>query len=263
MWASLQAPLLFGLIAAGVTMLGLFAVTWQAKWAERHAPLFGLAAAGLLLSMALLHLLPEAFAMSSTAHIWLTVGFFAGLVMNLIVRTAFPEKTIGALPRDAITPILAIALHSFIDGLVYTVTFAASFESGVKATTGLILHEFPEGVVAYAIMVRHGVSTRRAFVWAVLAAAATTPLGVLAAGPFVASFDPDLIAILFAISAGLLLYVATGPLLAPLKDTPPARGFIALGTGVVIAIGLMSMEFGSHSHGGHDHHHHAGHHHPH
>lgn len=261
MFAALQAPLLFGLIAAAVTTFGLFMVALRGDWSERYSGLFALAAAGLLTTMAFAHLLPEAFALSLNASKWLVAGFFGGLVLNYLVRVLFPEREGSTVPTEAITPIVAIAIHSFIDGIVYSVTFAASFESGVSASLGLILHEFPEGVIAFAILRRHGVSTRNSFMWAFLAAAATTPLGVLVSGPFVYGLGEPVLGALFALSAGLLIYVATGPLMAPLRETPPIRGLSALAVGASIAIGLMLLPFHSHDH---DHQHidpHAGHNH--
>ena len=126
------------------------------------------------------------------------------------------------------------------------------------AALSLILHEFPEGVIAFAILRRHAFSNRQAFFYAFLAAAATTPLGVLFASPFMYTLGPETIGSLFAVSAGLLLYVATGPLMEPLRDTPPARSLVALGTGVLIAVGIAMLPVHDHDdaedHAGHHHH---------
>ncbi len=265
MFEALQAPLFFGLIAAFVTTIGLLAVALRGDWSLRYANLFGLAAAGMLSAMAFLHIVPEAFALSDRAPVWLTVGFFGGLVLHYAIRTIFPDKEDSTLPSEAITPILAIACHSFIDGVVYAVTFAASFSAGVFTAIGLILHEFPEGVIAFAILRRHGVSKRSAFMWAFLAAAATTPFGVLVSGPFMFGLDEEALGGLFALSAGLLLFVATGPLMAPLKDVAPVRGLLSLTAGVLIAILLLIAPIPGHDHdhignahhlGEHDHAHH-------
>lgn len=254
---SLQAPLFFGLIAAFVTTLGLLAVALRSDWSLRHADLFGLVAAGMLTAIAFLHIVPEAFALSSAAPVWLATGFFGGVAVHYTIKAVFAEREGSALPSEAITPIVAIAIHSFIDGVIYAVTFAASFSSGVFTAVGLILHEFPEGVIAFAILRRHGVSNRWSFIWAFLAAAATTPLGVLISGPVMFGLGETVLGMLFALSAGLLLFVATGPLMAPLKDMQPSRGLAALSIGVVIAIALVTLPLPGHDHqhlgGDHDH----------
>ena len=258
MFEALQAPLFFGLIAAFVTTLGLLAVALRSDWSLRYANLFGLAAAGMLTAMAFLHIVPEAFALSDSAPVWLTIGFFAGLLLHYLIKTLFPEREASNLPSEAITPILAIACHSFIDGVVYAVTFAASFSAGVYAAIGLILHEFPEGVIAFAILRRHGVSNRTAFLFAFLAAAATTPFGVLVSGPFMFGLGEEVLGSLFALSAGLLLFVATGPLMAPMRETKPTLGLAALSSGVLIAVALLFTPIPGHDHNhvGHSNEHH-------
>ncbi len=241
MWSSLQAPLFFGLIAAFFTTIGLVLVAQRAPWSERNASLFGLAAAGMLTTLAFLHIIPEAFHFSPMAPVWLATGFFAGLLLNNLVKAVFPEKEGVTSPQEALTPIIAIAVHSFLDGVIYAVTFAASFASGVYAAVGLTLHEFPEGVIAFAILRRYGVSNVKAFWFAFLAAAATTPLGVIVAGPFMYGLEPETIGSLFAVSAGLLIFVATGPLMAPLKEMQPVRGLSAVALGAAAALLLVML----------------------
>ncbi len=246
---SMQAPLFFGLIAAFVTTIGLIAVAMRGDWSARFSPVMGLAAAGMLVTLSLLHIAPEAFEESAHAPHFMLAGFLGGLLLNYTLGVLFPESVNGGRIA-AVTPILAIAIHSLIDGVIYSVTFAASFSAGVYAALSLILHEFPEGVIAFAILRRHNFSNRQSFFWAFLAASATTPLGVMMSSPFMYFLGPEAIGALFAASAGLLLYVATGPLMAPLKDEPPHRSLLALSAGVGIAL-LISL-LPVHDHGAHD-----------
>ncbi|MEM5515461.1 ZIP family metal transporter [Henriciella sp. AS95] len=253
MWSSIQAPLFFGLIACFCTTVGLIVVAQRAIWSERNASLFGLAAAGMLTTLTFLHIIPEAFHFSLNAPVWLAVGFFSGLLLHNGVKTAFPSEDGIAHRHEALTPIIAIAVHSFLDGVIYAVTFAASFSAGVYAAVGLTLHEFPEGVIAFAILRRYGISNVQAFWLAFLAAAATTPLGVIVAGPFMYGLDNDTIGSLFAVSAGLLIFVATGPLMAPLKEMQPVRGLTAIAAGAGAAILLVLAPIQGHGHeDGHD-----------
>lgn len=261
MWSEIQAPLFFGLVAAFVTSIGLIAVAQRATWTERNSNLFGLAAGGMLVTLTILHIAPVAFARTPSAPVWLLSGFLGGLLLNHLTRALPRTSGPGERPVDALTPILAIAIHSFIDGIIYAVTFAASFASGVYAALALILHEFPEGVIAFAILRKSGVGNRAAFAWAFLAAAATTPLGVIVSSPVMYTLGDDRIGQLYALSAGLLLYVATGPLLAPARDERPVRGLGAIATGVGVAVALVSLPIAhvGHGHDTHDEHEHHDH----
>ncbi len=247
----LQAPILFGLLAAIVTSMGLIAVALRSEWTARQSGLFSLAAGGMLISLTLLHIAPEALEMNARAPYFLLAGFFGGLLLSSGISAIFPEEAGGR--SLALTPLLAVGLHSFLDGVIYSVTFAASFEAGVYASTSLIMHEFAEGVIAFAILARHGFRVREALLWAFLAAGATTPLGALVSAVFLTGLGPDLVAALYAVSAGLLIYVATGPLMQPLKEEPPLRGVAALGAGILIAMLLMLTPL--HGHEGHSHDH--------
>ena len=244
---SLQAPLSFGLTAAFVTTLGLLAVSTRGDWSARYSGLFALAAGGMLVSLTLLHIAPEAFALSPQAGRFLMGGFFGGLLLHFGVNAMFPERADRGRAA-AITPLAAVAVHSFLDGMIYSVTFAASFSSGVYAASALMLHEFPEGVIAFAILRRHSFSNRGAFFWAFLASALTTPLGVILATPFMYGLTPELIGAMFAVSAGLLLYVSTGPLMEPLGEEPPVRSLMALGVGVLLAVLMALMPLHGHAH---------------
>lgn len=256
---SLQASVSFGLIAALVTSLGLAAVAMRSEWSARQSGLFALSAGGMLITMSLLHIVPEALGAWHGAARFILGGFFGGLLLSFAMRTFFPERA-GQARAEAFTPLLAVGVHSFFDGVIYSVSFAASFQSGVYASLGLILHEFAEGIIAFAILTRHGFRVREALVWAFIAAAATTPLGALVSGLFVSGLGTDMIAALYAISAGLLIFVATGPMMEPLKEVSPARAVGALGAGVAFALAVLALPI--HSHGAldnHDHHHdHAG-----
>lgn len=258
MLSSLHTPLAFGLVAALVTSLGLVLVALRAEWSARNAQLFALAAGGMLVTLTLLHIAPEALARSANAPGSMLAGFLGGLLlsqaMRLIVGETVPAGA-ALTPGLALTPVLAIGLHSFIDGVVYAVTFAASFDSGLYTATGLIMHEFPEGVIAFAILRGAGLSSRMSFFWAFLAAACTTPLGVVVSGPIVHAVGDAVLNQLFALSAGLLLFVATGPLLSPTREQPPRRGLAAIGAGVAIALAIaLAPIHGGHGHAATDHH---------
>ncbi len=64
--------------------------------------------------------------------------------------------------------------------------------------------------------------------------------------PFMYFLGSEAVGALFAASAGLLLYVATGPLMAPLKEEPPLRSLLALSSGVAIALVLSFLPVHDH-----------------
>ncbi len=110
-------------------------------------------------------------------------------------------------------PTLGIGFHSFIDGFVYSIAFTVSVFTGFLATAGMVLHEFPEGIITYLLLVRGGFSERGSLLLAFLAAALSTPLGMLISYPLISEIDRPLLGALLAVSAGALVYVGATHLL--------------------------------------------------
>ena len=56
---------------------------------------------------------------------------------------------------------VSASMVSFIDGIVYTVTFSVSALTGVLVSIGMVLHEFPEGIFTYVLLRKGGVLRSR------------------------------------------------------------------------------------------------------
>jgi len=134
---------------------------------------------------------------------------------------------------------LGIGLHSFIDGFIYSIAFTVSVLTGFLATVGMVLHEFPEGIVTYLLLVRGGFGERRATVLAFVAAAASTPLGMLVSWPLVSVIDPPRLGALLALSAGALVYVGATHLLPRAEQERRRYSLVALGGGVAVAFVIV------------------------
>lgn len=252
----------FALLAACVSALALAAIVRFGCGVRRISKPLSIAAGGMLLMLVAVHIAPEALAASERAWIFMVAGFVLGPTLQWVSRSLVqwqkpPLATefggaAGSEPAPwsispglvlAAAPLLAIAIHSFLDGIVYSVAFAGGHASGVYAASALVIHEVPEAFVAFALASSAGMSVRGAALAAFVAAAVTTPLGAAASGPALAAAGDSAIPLLFAMSAGLLSYVALGPLLAPLYasgNRPTLGGVAALGAGLVAASVLLA-----------------------
>jgi zinc transporter ZupT len=234
-WIALSASSL----AAVVTTIGIFVIRRFAEWARHNSTYFSCFAAGVLITVSFLHIVPEAFAMQRHAPAYLLGGYgFMHLFSRFVGaqvcgRTGRPEYAIGLIP------LFGIGFHSFIDGVVYSITFSASVFTGMLAATGMVLHEFPEGIVTYALLVRGGTSERRSALWAFLAAAVTTPAGMLLSYPLVSSIGRERLGVLMALSSGVLVYVGATHLLPQAEKEPRRFSLAALASGALVAIGIV------------------------
>ena len=232
-WTALATSL----VAACVTSLGIYTIRHYVKWGQRNSAYFMCFAAGVLISASFLHIIPKSLSMNPNAPVYLLVGFFSLHLFNRFI-TAFvcqkdPEKEQYGI---GIVPMIGIGFHSLIDGFVYSIAFTVSIFTGFLATTGMVLHEFPEGIITYLLLLKGGFKERSAMLFAFLAAALTTPLGMLISYPIISRIDKTVLGSMLALSAGALIYVGATHLLPKAEQEHKRYSFVALGGGVLVAI---------------------------
>ena len=229
------AVMLASSLACAVTAIGIYVIARYEQWGREHSVYFICFAAGVLISVSFLHIIPKSFLMNSTAPTFLLAGYLAiylsNRLLNLYVCHTYesPECTVG------VVPVLGIGLHSLIDGVIYSVTFNVSTFTGVLAAIGMILHEFPEGIVTFVLLERAGFSRRKSAIYAFLAAAISTPLGALLSYPFIKDIRQTLLGTLLAMSAGALVYVGASHLLPAVQKENKKFSILALAAGVLVA----------------------------
>ncbi len=237
---SFWTPFAASLLAAAVTTAGLWAIRAREDWARRNTTGFACFAAGVLISVSFLHIVPTAFAMTPEAPVWLLVGYVGLHLFNRFLAAHVCDRPETAHYAIGLVPLIGIGLHSFVDGVVYSVTFSVSVFTGVLAAIGMVLHEFPEGIVTYLLMLRGGFTKKSAFVFAFLAAAATTPLGTLVSYPLISRIGTPLLGALLALSAGALVYVGATHLLPRSEQEPTRFSLPAFLGGLLVAVGIIA-----------------------
>lgn len=234
------ATMLAALLACGVTTFGIHLISRHGSWARNHSVHFIAFAAGLLITVTLLHIIPKASAKSGSAPAFVLLGFLALYSLNRLLHLylRWDENTAATM---GLIPMLGIGLHSFIDGWIYSVLFSVDIATGVVGAAGMVLHELPEGIVVYVALQRGRYQGKRAWVYAFLAAGATTPLGAAIAYPFASRVSGAVLGGMLALSAGALLYVSASHMLPQVEEQEQPRSVLFLGAGVLVGVLLVSM----------------------
>ena len=234
--SDLAAPICAALVSAGVTSLAVFSISRYEAWTRRHSIHFVGFAAGVLIVLPLIHVIPEAIGVRTGAVFFVPAGFFALCASHLVVeRFAGGEGESARRRETSILLLVGVGFHSLLDGVIYAVTFSFDTLLGVLSAVGLDLHEFPEGVLTFVLIVRGGFGRRRAMVYALLAAGATTPAGTLLTYPFLRQVTPEVLGALLALAGGALLYVGAAHLLPELEQERRGAAYLALAVGALFA----------------------------
>lgn len=229
-WASLLAGL--------VTTIGVLTVRHFSDWGRRNAVYFACFAAGVLIAVSFLHLMPTSLELSRQGPVFMLTGYLVMHFMNRFLTTQVCDKPTTADYAIGLVAMFGIGFHSFVDGVMYSVTFTVSFFTGVVAALGMVLHEFPEGIITYVLLLRSGFGDRKALVLALVSAAATTPLGTLMSYGWISNIDKPVLGNLMAGSAGALFYVGATHLLPMAEREPRKFSLVVLGAGIATALGI-------------------------
>lgn len=155
------------------------------------------------------------------------------------------QPSAADLQQTGVLTALAIGIHNFPEGLATFMATMADPASGVAVAVAIALHNIPEGL-AVAMPIYYGSgSKRKGVVWGVLSGL-SEPLGGLFGYAVLRGTDLDPVAygVLFAVVAGMMIYISIAELLptAMAHDAPGAplttRCFIA-GMAVMAASLLM------------------------
>ena len=236
------------LTAAGISTLGIAAAAWLGAAVERRASYFSAFAVGLLGVAVAFHLIPEALDYSPVAIGWVFGGFAVMVLIGIAVQASVGRSAEGAALTFGYASIIGLATHSFLDGIIYAAAFHDDAFTGWISTAGLLLHEFPEGIIAFFLLAHAGLSRVNAIVLAFIAASATTLSGAIAANIAIWLTTAPSMAAMQGSAAGALIYVLIVHLGPHASRAPNKRGYLYAQLGVAVGVAAIILNSFTHSH---------------
>lgn len=115
-------------------------------------------AAGALLADLLSHLLPTLYASPHPPTNILLLSILSFALLDTILHRFAGHGHASA----AVINLTADALHNFCDGLNIGAAFLVSFTSGISVTVATILHEIPQEIADYSLLLHAGYSKSKA-----------------------------------------------------------------------------------------------------
>ncbi|MCC6317264.1 MAG: ZIP family metal transporter [Gemmatimonadaceae bacterium] len=200
-------------LISAIPMAAMMLASWRASRLERLIPRLVPIAAGALAGAAFFHLIPESLAAKGGRGTWLLglTGFAVFLVVDRLVHRASVEATTGsasALGASGLLPLAMAgdALHNVIDGMLIAAAYLGDASLGILTAAAIALHELPRELGTFAILVRGGMSVRRALAFNALTAAGAVAgaLATLTLGTRVAAIGTALV----PFAAGTFVYLA-------------------------------------------------------
>lgn len=206
--------IVFGILALVFTLLGgLFALRFKDKL---HL-ILGFSA-GAVIAVAFFDLLPEAIDLAGQKYsvnsvtALITVGFIVFMLLDrfLVIHNHHDDDSCQNKQHAGFHGATALAVHSFLDGLVMGLAFKVSLVVGAIVAVAVLAHDFSDGINTVNYILKNKHSPRTAFGWLLIDAAAPL-LGVLAT--FFFTLSESVLGLVLAIFCGFFLYIGASDLL--------------------------------------------------
>lgn len=186
-------------------------------------------AVGALAAAALLGMVPAALEYGIDPHTLgttLALGFGAFFLLDKFTRSLHRHEA----PLRAVVPtiLLGDGLHNFVDGVLIAGAFLVDSHLGMMTTLAVALHEIPQELGDFTVLVAAGLSKPGALVLNLASGLTTVAGGAL--GYFVLDAAEAALPVVLALAAASFLYIAIGSLVPVLHTRHGLRASVWQGT---------------------------------
>ncbi|MDO8628041.1 MAG: ZIP family metal transporter [Candidatus Diapherotrites archaeon] len=258
--------LLFGsvFLVSIVSLIGAITLSIKVDLLKQILPLFVAFSAGALFGDVFIHLLPEAVEEAGfSVEISITILF--GIVIFFLVEKIihYHHKHSSNLQHHihsdqeqhsekethtfTYMSLIGDGVHNFIDGLLIGGSYFVSIPLGISTTIAVILHEIPQEIADFGVLLHGGFSVKKALFFNFLSGI-TAILGVIIALA-AESFIPNITHLLVPLTAGGFIYIAGSDLIPELhKETriiESLKQLFMFSIGILVMLWLLKLEAGA------------------
>ncbi|EDJ1001762.1 zinc transporter ZupT [Salmonella enterica] len=231
----MSVPLILTLLAGAATFIGAFLGVLGQKPSNRVLAFSLGFAAGIMLLISLMEMLPAALDTEGMSPVLGYGMFIIGLLgyfgLDRLLPHAHPQDLVqkrqqplpGSIKRTAILLTLGISLHNFPEGIATFVTASSNLELGfgIALAVAVALHNIPEGLAVAGPVYAATGSKRTAIFWAGISGMAEILGGVLAWLILGSLVSPIVMAAIMAAVAGIMVALSVDELMPLAKEIDP------------------------------------------
>ena len=225
-----------------VSLVGVFSLSLKEEILKKYINFFISLAIGALLGDAFLHIIPEAFEGKLGVNLS-SILIIVGILLFFIIEKFIHWHHHGEdKNEDHIHPVGKLVLftdgfHNLIDGAIIGASFLVSIPVGIATTIAVILHEIPQEIGDFAVLIHSGYSKKRAL-WFNFLSALASIFGLLIVFLF-GNIIENTALFFIPIAAGGFIYIAIADLIPELHKTKNVKHSII--QIFIILIGVLSM----------------------
>lgn len=233
-------PLLLSLAAGLSTVIGAFLIFFSSKNNKRMITFALSFSAGVMITISFTDLLPTAeqslskYFNFSKGVIYSLLFLIIGVILAMLIDRFVPNEQLGqttcnndsSLFRVGYVSMIALFLHNFPEGVA---TFVSGYQNttlGIYVAIAIALHNIPEGI-SIAMPIYYSTSNKKKAFYYTFLSGMAEPLGALLAFLILKPLINEIIlGIIFAITAGIMIYIAFQELIPEARENGYSRTYI-------------------------------------
>lgn len=211
----LELIILATVIVSLISLIGVVIISASKNVLKTVVLMLVALAAGTLLGDAFFHMLPESLEEGGPASVfgYTLFGFVLFFVIEKFLRWRHCHDedcelhhSQGKVHPIAYLNLIGDGVHNFIDGVILATSFLANVNIGIATTVAIVLHEIPQELSDFGVLLHSGLSPRKALLYNLLSGL-TAVAGAIVAYYSVLQLS-GLTSVLVPVSAGGFLYIA-------------------------------------------------------
>lgn len=251
MSSSIYLPILSVIVVSLISLVGVFTISIKEELIKKYIFLFVSLAVGALLGDAFIHLIPEGFEKIADPAVF-SFLIILGIIIFFVIEKYlhwhhhYESEDLGETVHPVGKMILfSDGVHNFIDGLIIGGSYMVSVELGIATTIAVALHEIPQEIGDFGVLLHSGLTRARAL-WLNFASALTAVLGVVVV-ILAREISAEISVWLVPFAAGGFIYIAMSDLIPELhkksgKKSHTILQLLMIGVGVVSMLLLLGLE---------------------
>jgi zinc and cadmium transporter len=226
-----------------VSFIGVVFLALNKKMLKSVVLLLLAFSSGSLLGGAFIHLLPESLSLfGESAFVYVLLGILLFFALEKFLYWRHCHEGECDVHAFVYLNLIGDGMHNFIDGMIIAASFIASIPLGISATLAIVLHEIPQEIGDFGILVYGGMERGRALMYNFFSAV-TAVFGALFTY-FIAT-SVNLTTYLLPFAAGGFIYIASTDLIPELHKKRDIKSslmqLVLIVLGVVLMIALKNV----------------------
>jgi zinc and cadmium transporter len=226
-----------------ISLIGLFTLSIKEYFTKKIVTFLVAFSAGALLGDVFIHLLPE-LAEKGFLNLETSLYILGAIILFFIIEryvhwhhhhsNIHNEDCDDHIKPVAYTILIGDGFHNLIDGLIIGGAFLLDIKLGIATAIAVILHEIPQEIGDFGVLIYSGFSKAKALFYNFISALAAIAGTIIA---LIIGASDKILAILAALAIGSFIYIATADLIPEIhrdkKRTFPHLLSFLLGIGIM------------------------------